>query len=609
MSNKAKSSTLWHLINPVKTRINLAIFFSALSSILAVGALLSLVLLLQSLMTENSDYLLWMGLLGGLTVASFVSRLFSFHTSHLAAFRLEVILREKMVQHLAHLPLGYIQHKGSGALAKIMHADVKNLHGFVADTTPMYGKAYSMPLVTLILIFFIDWRLALAAMGVLLVGVGVMMLATKDYQTKQDQYMQESERVNSALVEFIQAMPVVRTFDTGTLSYSRLQKALDNFKHFLSQWLEMVGNSAAFSSIIFSPLPTLLAVCVVGVYLIGEGTTQIPNWVALLLLGSGLAEAVMPIMWMNMFVKKAESSSSRIQGLLDEPALVEPQESKQPQDASVSFKSVSFAYNSGEAEVLKNISFDLPEHSITALVGASGAGKTTIARLLPRFWDVSSGQICIGGVDVREMTQQALMQQVAFVFQDTFLFQTSIAENIAMGRPDATQQEVEDAAKAAYAHDFIMSLPNGYNSVAGERGTNLSGGQRQRITLARAILQDCPIIVLDEATAFADPESEAEIVKALGNLVKNKTILMVAHRLATIQNADQILVFDKGELMESGKHDDLLANSGRYAALWSHYQQAQNWNLTHPESAQNDDSKNGDFKSDHLKSKEVNHEI
>lgn len=581
MTEKKTTSPLWRLIDPVKTRIYLAILLSACSAVFSVFALLSLVFLIQHLITQSSDFKLWMWVLGGLTLLAFVSRLLSFHISHMAAFKLEVILREKMATHLGRLPLGYIQNAGAGALSKIMHSDVKSLHGFVADTTPMYGKAYTMPLLTLCVIFFIDWRLSLAALGVLLIGVGFMIFATKDYQKKQEQYMEESERVNSALVEFIQAMPVVRTFDTGSLSYSRLQKSLNNFKQFLTQWLQLVGNNSAFSAVFFSPLPTLLVVCTVGVYLIGHGTTQIPNWVGLLLLGSGLAEAVMPIMWMSMFVKKAESSSTRIQSLLDEPVLIEPEQSKQPKDASVSFKSVSFAYNSGEQDVLKDISFEIPENSVTALVGASGAGKTTVARLLPRFWDVSSGEICIGGVDVRDINQQTLMQHISFVFQDTFLFHTSIAKNISMGKPDATQAEIEAATKAAYAHEFIMNLPGGYDSVAGERGTNLSGGQRQRITLARAILQDCPIIVLDEATAFADPESEAETVKALGNLVKNKTILMVAHRLATIQNADQILVFDKGELVESGTHGQLLDKQGQYENLWSHYQHAQDWSLTH----------------------------
>lgn len=575
-----RPSALWAIVKPVNKSVIIAITLSALSSVMTLTVLCLFMVIIHAVLQNLAMPWLWLLLLGVVTAAAFVLRLLAFHQSHLGAFRLEVLLREQIAEHLGKLPLGYIQERGAGALTKIMHLDVKNLHGFVADTTPLYGRLIAMPLLSFMLVFLIDWRLALVALFVLAVGMVVMSVATKDYQAKQDRYMLESEKINAAMVEFVQAMPVVRTFDSGTASYSRLQVALDNFKQFLSEWMSAVGKSAAWSMIIFSPLPTLLLVSIFGAYWVQSGISTIPSWVGILLLGSGLAESIMPMMWMNLFIKKSETCAERIQTLLNEPLLPETTQGQCPEDGSICFKDVSFSYSADAPPVLKNVSFEVPENSVTALVGASGAGKTTVAKLLPRFWDVTAGSVCIGGVDIRDMTQTTLMEQVAFVFQDTFLFHRSIAENIALANPDASQEDIEAAAKAAHAHEFIAALPDGYDSVAGERGAKLSGGQCQRITLARAILQDCPIIVLDEATAFADPESEAEIVKALGNLTRDKTILMVAHRLSTIQHAHQIVVFDHGELVESGTHASLLDQDGRYAELWQQYEQAQNWNLS-----------------------------
>jgi len=274
-------------------------------------------------------------------------------------------------------------------------------------------------------------------------------------------------------------------------------------------------------------------------------------------------------------------SIRRIHEVMAEPVLPVPDaiRAKEPRDAGVSFEHVDFRYADGEPLVLRDVSFEAPQGSVTALVGPSGAGKSTVARLIPRFWDVSAGCIRVGGADVREMSPETLMRQVAFVFQDTFLFADTVVDNIRLGMPGATMDEVAAAAGAAQAHEFIMALPRGYDTPVGERGAFLSGGQRQRITIARAILQNRPILVLDEATAFADPENEAALVAALSNLMRGKTVLMVAHRLSTIRDADRILVFDRGRLAEHGRHDALVAQGGVYARLWHNYEKAQNWAL------------------------------
>jgi ATP-binding cassette subfamily B protein len=292
---------------------------------------------------------------------------------------------------------------------------------------------------------------------------------------------------------------------------------------------------------------------------------------------------MMPMMMLRHMIEKVGLSVARIEEVMAAPELSDPGPDDppafDPAAPALRFDRVSFAYGPGLAPALEDVSFAVARGSVTALVGPSGAGKTTVARLVPRFWDVTAGRIEIGGIDIRELGAERLMQQVAFVFQESFLFADTIAANIRIGRPEASDAEVIAAARAAQAHDFIRALPQGYDTPAGERGVFLSGGQRQRIAIARALLQDRPVLVLDEATAFADPENEAELIAALSELMRGRTVIMVAHRLATIRDADQIVVFDRGRIADCGRHDDLVAQGGLYARLWRNYETAQAWSL------------------------------
>ena len=583
----------WAIMDPVRSQIRLAMSMSIAAAVLGLAAMALLALTIKSLIDSPGQWP-WSAVSAVVicTALSFALRKGSFDQSHYAAFRLERILRLQMSERLGRVSLGYVESQGAGALSKVIHDDVKALHVFVADSTPLYARAYAIPVVTLIALLFLDWRLALAAVGVMAVGFGILSLAMRNRQEMVRLYNHSRERVSAAIVEFVQAMPVVRTFDTGQSTFGRYQRALEVYLDVLTRWYREAGFAARFSMAILGPLPTLVAVLCAGVLLASGDGLDSTRWVAVLLLCTGMAEAMMPAMMLMHMIEKTKLSIARIQSVMTAPVLPEPAAYAQqsPKDASVRFEHVSFRYGKTDSLALESVSFHAVPGSVTALVGPSGAGKSTVAKLIPRFWDVCAGRILVGDADVRQMSADALMQQVAFVFQDTFLFADSIAANICIGSPRADMKAVIEAARAAQAHEFIMELPRGYDTEVGERGVFLSGGQRQRITIARAILQNRPILVLDEATAFADPENEAALIQALSVLMRGKTVIMVAHRLSTIRDADQILVFDRGKLCEQGRHDELAAAGGVYARLWRNYQTAQDWTLgeslrTHKENA------------------------
>lgn len=588
-TKNTKKRGLWAIITPVNSYIRWAMVISALSGILSVVGFVFLAYVIGLVMGETINLFGFeLGFKGALillaliTILSFLTKFYSFVISHLGAFKLEQILRTDITTHLAQIPLGHIITLGTGAIKKVLLDDVKNLHAFVADTTPFLAKAIATPIASMIALFVIDYRLGLVAIAILLVGVMLMRFVMKDSVVHRENYEQSQSEINKAVIEFVQAMPVVRTFDDGTTSFKRYNDALAKYRTNLKAWFGATSTPAKIAMTVLSPMPTLLAVTIMGLFFLMNGTLEFSPFVAALLVSTGMADSLMPLMWMSNFVKKSSAAAIRIQEIMDIPVLYNSNTHKKIQNTNILFENVDFKYNEKDNYALKNINFEVKENSVTALVGPSGAGKSTVAKLIPRFWDVTSGNIKIGGIDIKDIDSQTLMDTVSFVFQDTFLFNDTLSNNIKMANPTKTNEDIVQACKAAQIHEFILSLPNGYETMAGDRGANLSGGQKQRITIARAILRNTPIVVLDEATAFADPENEEEIIKALANLMKNKTVIVIAHRLSTIKDVDQIVVFDNAEVKEKGKHQELLSiEEGIYAKLWGNYEKAQNWDIHH----------------------------
>ena len=565
--SKPQTPSPWRIIQPVRAQIRRAILFSAAAIVLGIAALLLMAHILQGLLNNRADWFS-AALFAALTLTAFFLRGYAFRVSHLAAFRLETILRGELADRLARVSLGYLHDRGAAALTKVMQDDVHGLHAFVADSTPLYARAYAAPLISFAVLLFVDWRLAMVAAAVLAAGMVMFSLTMRNAGESTAAYNAVREHVNTAVVEFVQAMPMVRTFDGGETSFGRYQHALDNYLAMLIGWYRSVGGSARTGMLMLNPAPTLIALLWAGFYWFCADALPFGTWLAVLLLGTGMAEALTPYISLYHLIEQGKISAERIIEVLDAPVLPVLAPPQTPQDAGVCFEHVSFRYPGRSENALTDISFTVPAGSFTALVGGSGAGKTTAARLIPRFWDADSGSIRIGGADIRHLAPETLMAQVAFVFQDNFLFSGSIADNIRLGTPNASDAEVEAAARAAQCHDFIAALPQGYQTPVGDIGGKLSGGEKQRISIARALLKNSPVIILDEPTAARDTESEVAVQQAIDALVQDKTVIVITHCLSTVSGAQQIIVLSGGQVAESGTHSELLAQNGAYRRLW-----------------------------------------
>lgn len=570
------------LLPIVKSKIRLGMFFGILAGFSTVIGLSCCAFAVSQLFDTPLSKFFWFYLAGGLLGLSggFGLRSLADMTTHEASYKLEVKIRENIADLLASLPLGDIHQLGAGRIKKIMHNDVKGLHAAVADASPFVGVGFSQPLAALLILLVVQWKMFLVVSLMLPVIALCMYFMTRDFTVQQKRYNDASEAVNSAVIEFVQGMPVIRTFDGDRLALKRFKGIIGDFTRTVSAWLSLSRRSSKLNNIFITPLPTLLLISVCGLFMLQVHWISFQDFLLAIMIGTLPVQAVMPLMYLSQMLSEAKAAASRICELLDMTPLSEPAHPQLPGRFEITFDHVSFGYGEDKRKpALDDISFTVPEKTVCALVGASGSGKSTVVRLIPRFWDVTSGAIRLGNVDIRNIDSQVLLQQIAFVFQEPFLVSGSIAENIALSYPKATHEQIVEAARQAQAEDFILKLENGYQTQVGDGGNRLSGGQRQRITIARALLSQASIVILDEPTAWVDPESEAKIQIALRNLSRQKTVMVIAHRLSTIVEADQILVLEKGHIVERGQHKSLLEKQGKYAEIWKHYQESSHWHL------------------------------
>lgn len=524
----------------------------------------------------------WLALAG--IVANILLYFLAIFSSHMAAFGTLYELKVLFANHITKIPLGYHLTIGSGRLRKIMDENIESVEGFIAHQFPDFVASVTAPIVMVVILFTVDWRFGIASLaGIILAFIAEFIgYGSGAMKENMGKYQTALEEMNNASVEYVRGMPVVKAFNQTASSFRKLKDAISGYTEWVLKFsLGWQNCMPAFTTIINNIYLILIPVGV----LIGANTSDFSgfamSFIFYLLFVPAIAGVLNKIMYISESFMQINGNVARMDEILNIPEMAETDHPKKPVNDDIEFNDVSFSYTgSADENALENVSFSAKQGQITAIVGPSGGGKSTIANLISRFWDVSSGSITIGGVDVRDMAENDLMRHVSFVFQDIFLFKQSILDNIRMGNPQASEEQVVAAAKAAQCHDFISRLQKGYHTVVGTKGVHLSGGERQRIAIARAIIKNSPIIVLDEATAFSDPENEYLIQKAFEKLMQGKTVIIIAHRLSTIRNADHIIVMEKGHLIEEGKHDDLVAAGGRYAKMWNHYTEAIDWKIS-----------------------------
>ena len=563
-----------------------SVVLSAVNGLLSLVPFIFLWLVVRTLLTADgnlADTPVWDYAIAAfvVSVANVLLYFAALMLSHLSAFRIETNMRRTAMERLMRVPLGFFDTQNTGRMRKIIDEDSSQTHTFVAHILPDVAGSVVAPIGIIVLLLAVDWQLGIAAMVPIVCAFGIMgyMMNPKNNDF-QRMYLDAQEKMSAEAVEYVRGIPVVKVFQQTVFSFKRFHDSIINYRDLVIRYTllwrtPMSAYTIAINAFAFLLVPT-------GIILIGHGGETaiiVSDMVLYVLIAPIIAANVMKAMHLSQNLFLANEAVDRLEKLTATPPLPESSKPEKAAAFDVSLRNVSFRYEAAERDAISHIDLDIPQGKTVALVGASGSGKTTIARLIPRFWDVREGSLRIGGVDVRQMDKATLMRNVSFVFQNTRLFKTSILENIRYGNPDATIEQVNRAVDLSQSREIIERLPQGLNTMIGAEGTYLSGGEQQRIVLARAILKDAPIVVLDEATAFADPENEHLIRQAFAHLTCGKTVLMIAHRLTTVQDADNIVVVDNGRIAEQGTHQQLMEKATLYYKMWNEYQKSVAWKL------------------------------
>ncbi|MFC9115663.1 ABC transporter ATP-binding protein [Streptomyces sp. NPDC057092] len=575
----AGKTALGAILSPVKGRLRWAIAAQAVAATAGVVPFVALAELGRILLDDGPDrsHDAWTvtAIAAGALLVRLIVMLVAGGISHLADNALQFHIRRALVDRLGRVPLGWFSSRNSGQVKQAVQDDVEAMHHLIAHSLLDITAAAVVPAASLAYLFWVDWRMTLVVIAPLLVGLTLYSATMAGMSKNLPRYDRAMGRVNGSTVEFVQGIAVVKTFGQAGRAHREFTEAADSFADFFLGWVRATRYSKAAAEIVLSPVAVLLTTLFGGALFVTQGWLAAVDLLPFTLLGIGLTAPVLSLFYASYELRIARGAAERVTGILDAAELPVPDGPRSPAGNHVSYRRVSFSYD-GEQDVLTDVDLELAPGTVTALVGPSGSGKSTLAALLPRFRDVTGGAILVGGVDIREMSLEDLYGRVAFVFQDVRLIGDTVAANIRMARPDATDEEVRAAARAACVDDVIESLPRGYDSVIGE-DARLSGGQAQRVTVARALLADTPVVVLDEAAAHADPHAEAAVQRAMARLARGKTVLMIAHRLSSVVDADQIVVLDNGRVVERGRHTELVAAGGRYAAMWHAHERSARW--------------------------------
>lgn len=519
----------------------------------------------------------WMAVL--FAIISYLIYVLALLCSHLSAFRVATNMRLAIVEHLAKLPLSFTENYGSGKLRKIIQESTSAAETYLAHQLPDQYSAIATPLGLLILLFVFDWRLGILSLVPVFLAFVIMSLMTgKRMAEKMHQYGNALASMSSEAVEYVRGIPVVKTFGQTVFSFKKFKKTIDEYE----KWVISYTKDLRIPMMIYTAaINGVFAFLIVGALVLTKnGITYdfVLNLIFYIIITPVISLTLTKIMYMSESKMIVADALQRIDSVLNASVVIDSDKPQQPKDSSVSLKNICFSYD-GKANVIDDISMNIDSGQTVALVGPSGSGKSTLASLICRFYDVQKGNIYIGGVDVRNIPKEELMKTVSFVFQDNHLIKGSIADNVRLGKKEASQEEVLDALKKAQCLDIINKFSSGIDTIIGTKGIYLSGGEQQRIAIARAILKNSPILILDEATAFADPDNEIKMQQAIAELAKDKTVIMIAHRLSTVENVDCIYVVQDGKIVQSGSKEELLNEKGVFAQMWNDYNRSIQWKV------------------------------